>query len=220
MFRKRLFTSLRWSVAAAVWGAGVALAQVPGAPALQNAFGNPGLAVAGNFGGGGGASFYGAAAAYGLGSGRLQVSAAAGMQRANSASRGAYGGRVSAGLWSSGGGALGAAAFAGIGGAPRTRDESDIVTNPAVLTVPVGVTIGYRRGLGATRGISAYASPLYRWTRLATDTETSSGTFAAAIGLDVSISQSFGATVGAEFGRSDGATSSTIGVALSFVPGR
>jgi len=48
--------------AIAIGAAGVG-AQVPGAPVLQNAFANPGIAVAANFGGGSGQSFYGAAAA-------------------------------------------------------------------------------------------------------------------------------------------------------------
>ena len=196
------------------------LAQVPGTPTLQNAFANPGMAVAGNFGSGGGQSYFGAAAAYGLGGGRLQLSAGAGVQRANSASRGAYGGRAALMVWGSEGGALGASAFVGIGGAARTRDEADVVTNPAVLNVPVGVSFGYRRALGVTRGISAYATPMYRWTRLDSDEVASNGSFSLAVGLDVSLTQSFGATVGAEFGRSNGATSNAIGVALSFVPGR
>src|SRR5688572_7972472 len=66
--------------------------QVPGVPVLQNAFSNPGLAIAANFGGGRGQSFYGAASAWGLAGGRLQLSGAAGAQRANEGTRGAYGG--------------------------------------------------------------------------------------------------------------------------------
>src|SRR5437763_3625286 len=68
-----------------------AAAQVPGAPVLQNAFANTGLAVAANFGGGGGQTFYGAAAALGLGGGRLQLSGAAGASHAKTSTRGAYG---------------------------------------------------------------------------------------------------------------------------------
>ena len=78
-----------------------AAAQVPGAPVLQNAFANPGLAIAANFGGGAGQSFYGAAGALGLGGGKLQVSGAAGAAHANGATRGAYGARLSASIWSS-----------------------------------------------------------------------------------------------------------------------
>lgn len=201
----------------------IAEAQVPGEPVLQNAFANPGLGVAANFGGGGGQSFLGAAAGYGIGSGRLQLSGAAGVQRSNGATRGAYGGRVAATVWTSAGQSLAAGAFAGLGGAVRTRDGAGTVTNPAVMAVPVGLTIGYRHSLGQTRGMSAYLSPVYRWTRLQSVATTTTGSFGGALGLDVSLTQSFGATVGAEFGKSSGTgsgTSSTFGVALSFVPGR
>lgn len=198
-------------------------AQTPGLPVLQNAFSNPGIAVAGNFANGTGQSFYGVAAGYGLGSGRLQLSGAAGVQRANGATRGAYGGRVAAMLWSSSGGALGAGAFGGLGGATRTRDASG-TTNAAVMILPLGVSVGYRRALGASRGISGYVSPLYRWTRAQTDiATTTTGTIGGAAGVDFAISQSFGATIGAEFGKSGAGpvkSSSTVGFALSFVPGR
>lgn len=192
-------------------------AQVPGTPALQNAFGNPGLAVAGNFGGGGGQSFYGAAAAYGMMGGRLQLSGGAGVQRANETTRGAYGARATAMVWGSEGGALGASAFVGVGGGARTRDEADVVTNPAIMSIPVGVTVGYRRPMGS-RGISVYGSPIYRWTRVEDEAGSATDTqFSLAAGLDIGLTRSFGATVGAEFGG----TNSTIwGLALSFVPGR
>jgi len=98
----------------------VAVAQVPGTPVLQNAFANPGLAIAVNYGGGSGQSYYGAAAAYGMGSGKIQLSAGAGAERANGATRGAYGARAAMNVWNSSGGALGAGAFVGFGGAPRT----------------------------------------------------------------------------------------------------
>jgi len=234
MYRKRLSTAcrrmtlgVRAAVVAVMAGPAMAVAQVPGAPTLQNAFSNPGLAIAGNFAGGGGAgqSFYGAAAGYGLMGGRFLVSGAAGMQRANDATRGAYGARLAAAMWGSDGGALGAAAFAGVGGAPRTRDAAGIETNAAVMSIPAGVTIGYRRALGETRGISGYASPIYRWTRLgSSDVSTTTGSFSVALGVDVSLTRSFGATVGAEVGGGGGksgeSSSTTWGLALSFVPGR
>jgi hypothetical protein len=224
MYPMRLGERLR-ACAVVIVAAGipaVAVGQVPGAPVLQNAFNNPGLAVAANFGGGGGQSFYGAAAAWGMGSGRLQISAAAGAQRSNDATRGAYGGRVAASVWTSSGGGLGVGAFSGVGGAPRTA-QAGIVTNPAVLIVPVGLTVGYRRALGTTRGLSAYASPLYRWTRSTVDTARTAGSVRVALGLDFSLSSSFGATVGAEMGsggKAGGTGASTFGVAVTFVPGR
>jgi hypothetical protein len=199
-----------------------AAAQVPATPVLQNAFANPGLAVAANFGSGSGQSFYGAAAALGLGSGKLQLSGAAGAARSNGATRGAYGVRLAASVWSSSGGALGVGAFAGVGGAPRTQAAA-VVTNPAVMTVPAGITLGYRHALGTSRGMSAYVSPFYRWMRTDSGTVASSGSMRVSLGLDFGFSQSFGATFGVELGQSSkGSTgnSGTLGAAISFVPGR
>jgi hypothetical protein len=199
-----------------------AAAQVPATPVLQNAFANPGLAVAANFGSGAGQSFYGAAAALGLGTGKLQLSGAAGAARRNGATRGAYGGRLAASVWSSSGGALGVGAFAGVGGAARTQ-AAGVVTNPAVMTVPAGVTLGYRHALGTSRGMSAYVSPFYRWMRTDSGTVASSGSMRVSLGLDFAFSQSFGATFGVELGQSNkGSTgnSGTLGAAISFVPGR
>jgi hypothetical protein len=196
-------------------------AQVPGAPVLQNAFANPGLAVAANVGGGSGQSYFGAAAGWGMGSGRLQLSGAAGAQRSRNASRGAYGGRVAVGVWNSAGGTLGVGGFVGLGGAARTRN-SGVVTNPAVVAVPLGLSVGYRRRMGATRGVSLYASPFYRWTRVDSATVVSSGNIAGSVGLDFAFTQSIGATIGGEFGKGQGTGggSSTLGAAISFVPGR
>jgi hypothetical protein len=199
-----------------------AAAQVPAAPVLQNAFANPGLAVAANFGSGAGQSFYGAAAAWGLGSGKLQVSGAAGAARSNGVTRGAYGGRLAASLWSSSGGTLGVAAFGGLGGAPRTQ-TSGVMTNPAVMTVPAGLSFGYRRPLGSSRGMSAYASPFYRWMRTDSGTVASTGSARVSLGLDFAFSPSFGATFGAELGQNKGGSAGsagTLGAAISFVPGR
>jgi len=202
-------------------------AQVPGSPVLQNAFANPGLAVAANMTGGNGQSFFGAAGAYGLGSGRLQLAGAAGVQRANGATRGAYGARGSATVWTSAGGSLGVGAFAGFGGAARTRDEASVVTNPAVVNVPAGLSVGYRRPLGAARGFSVYASPMYRWVRSEANTVTTAGSFGFAAGADVALTQSFGATVGAEVSRRagnatglTGGPSTLFGAAFTFVTGR
>jgi len=176
--------------------------------------------VAADFGGGSGNTFFGAAGAWGMGSGRLQVSAAAGAQRVRNATRGSYGARATAGIWTSAGGGLAAAAFAGFGGAPRTR-LSGVVTNPAVTNIPAGVSVALRHALGSTREVSAYATPFYRWTRTDSGTVTSTGTMRVSLGLDFAFSQSFGATIGAELGGKNGSSNTTsFGAALSFVPGR
>ena len=196
-------------------------AQVPGSPVLQNAFLNPGLGFAGNLAGGSGQSYYGVAAGWGLVGGRLQLSGAAGAQRANEATRGAYGARGAFNVWTSRGGSIGATAFAGVGGAPRTR-SGNFVTNAAVATVPAGASVAYRRALGAKRGISAYASPFYQWTRLDDGDVTTGGTFRVSFGVDFSVTSSIGITAGGELGgnSSQGSGSGLFGAAVTFVPGR
>jgi hypothetical protein len=197
-----------------------ARAQVPGLPVLQNAFSNRGLAFAANFGGGSGHSYYGAAAAWGLGAtGAFMVSGAAGAQRTNGATRGAYGGRASMRLWESPRG-LGLAGFAGVGGAVRSRTGT-VVTNPAVTVIPVGASIGYRRALGTRRGISAFVSPFYRWLRTDSGSVASEGSFRFSGGVDFSLTPSFGITLGGEGGGSSGGrAASAFGAGLTFVPGR
>src|SRR5688572_29008473 len=102
--KPRRIRTLAAAIVLTVVGAHTELtAQVPGLPVAQNAFTGRGLAIAGNFGSGGGQSFYGAAVGWGLGN-RLMVSAAAGAQRAHEATRGAYGGRAAFNAWTSAGG--------------------------------------------------------------------------------------------------------------------
>ena len=196
-----------------------ASSQIPGSPVLQNAFANPGLAFAANFGGGGGQSLFALAAGWGLGSGRFLLSGAAGAQRSNESTRGAYGARASMTAWTSAGGGLGAAVFAGVGGAPRTRSATGM-SNAAVFAIPAGITAGYRRNMGTKRGISAYVSPMYRWARISTDDDgtSSEGSVRLAVGLDFSFNPSLGVTAGAEMGsKKTGA--STFGAAVSWIPG-
>ncbi len=204
--------------------------QVPGTPVLQNAFGSPGLAVAANFGGGPGQGFGGAAVGWGLASGRLQVSGAVGVQRRRDESRGAYGGRLSGALWTTSGrpgwgGAFGVGGFVGVGGAAGTHTD-DVVTNPSVVAVPAGISLGYRRAIGRTRGVSVYATPFYRWTRVdSVETENLSA-FAVATGVDFAFSPSVGATIGVEFSSSDARGggnergAATFGAAIGFAPRR
>lgn len=216
-----MFARVVHAACIAAASAGIAAAQVPGAPVLQNAFANSGLALAANFGGGGGQSFYGAAAGWGLGGGKIQVSGAAGVSRANGSSRGAYGARAAMSVWSTSGGALGVGAFAGVGGAPSTK-QNGVVNNPAITSIPAGVTIGYKRSLGS-RGLSVYGSPFYRWLRAdAGPTTASSGSIRFSAGVDFGVSASLGVTAGGEFGgkTADGKNSGLFGAAISFVPGR
>ena len=200
-----------------------AAAQVPGLPVLQNAFSAPGFALAADFGGGNGQGVYGAAFAWGLGkTGAISISGAAAAQSANGATRGAYGGRLAARLWSGGGTGLGLAAFAGVGGAPRTR-ENLIVTNPAELIVPAGLSVGYHRSLGSTRGVAVYVAPFYRYERAESEIVETTSAFRASAGLDIALSPTIGLTIGGEFGGSsgdnNGSPAGAFGAAISVVLG-
>ena len=63
------------------------------------------------------------------------------------------------------------------------RDESartrvnNVVLNPAVVSVPAGLSVGYRRGMGARGSISGYVSPFYNWLRTDSAAVVSSGAF-------------------------------------------
>lgn len=210
--------ALFMAVAVASWP-GVSRAQTPGVAVLQNAFTSRGLAVAGNFGSSSGQSFVGGAAGWGLGQ-RFMISGAAGAQRTRNTTRGAYGGRATMGVWSSRGGALGGAAFAGIGGAASTS-ANGVVINPAVVSIPAGVSVGYRRGMGSRGSISGYVSPFYNWSRVDSAGVASTGAFRASAGVDVGFSPNFGASLGAEFGAGKGsARGGVLGAAVTYVPGR
>src|SRR5207244_2212868 len=89
-------------------------------------------------------------------------SGAAGAAHANGATRGAYGARLSASIWSSSSGGLAVAAFGGVGGAPSTR-TANVVTNPAVMSIPAGISLGYRHARGTTRGVAPHAGTLRLW---------------------------------------------------------
>lgn len=210
-----------------------AAAQVPASPVLQNAFVSRGLGLAANFAGGASEGYAGAALGWGWAFGGdqpsrrpgIQLSGAAGANRANGSTRGGYGGRLAITLGTDPNrtSAFGAGAFVGVGGSPRTR-LNGFVNNPTMLTVPAGVTLGYRRLLGSSRGMSAYVSPMYRWTRWdeGGGFQFSTGRARVSLGLDFALSASFGLTIGGEVGQGlgAGAAPGTVGGALSFAPRR
>lgn len=174
-------------------------AQMPGVPVLQNAFSNPGLTVGGNVGTGDVGSAYAAAVAWAPGSGRFQVSGGIGVltfKAEDAKSSPTYGVRGAYALpWPRGGtGSFGTAAFVGFGGA--TNDDA------STSTIPVGVSVSYRRALGETRAFSVYGVPFYQWSsfRPKEGEEDSRGQFRGSVGADVTIIPRLGATVGYEFG--------------------
>jgi hypothetical protein len=179
------------------WGA-VADGQLPGLPVLQNAFVGPGFAAAINGGGGAGSSAYAAALGWAPGSARFQVSVGAGAHVGSGETGGAFGARVAVPVFSLMNGNLGVAAFAGLGGARGPRVQGARV---GLGQAPVGAAVGYRRALGATRGVSVYAAPFFAYLRNDFGDSTSSeGLFRISIGGDFALTRAIGLTAGLEAG--------------------
>lgn len=241
----RVLWALRVIAVAGMIAAASADAQLPGAPMLQNVWATPGLVGAINVAGGSGSTVYAAALAWTPAAGRVQLSGGAGDATGiGSGSRGAYGLRVAAPF----GGAsstLGFAAFAGIGGGPaRTtttvRSCTIILPSCAVITatravsglidfdsttstvvIPIGASVGWRHGMGSSRGISFYGSPAYVYYSGGT---TNSGLLRMALGIDAGITSSIGVTGGFEFGGTrpqaiGGPAGSLYGVGVSYAFG-
>jgi hypothetical protein len=96
-----------------------------------------------------------------------------------------------------------------------------VVTNPAVMSIPAGVSLGYRRSMGARRSISGYVSPFYNWARVDSGAVASTGAFRASVGVDIGLSANLGASIGGEFGaRRAGSGGGVLGAAITFIPGR
>lgn len=182
-------------------------AQMPGLPVLQGPFGNPGLTVGANAGGGNGVTTYAAAAS--LGAGRFLLSGGVGLLSPEEGSSSvAFGARAAMPLMSFMGGAAAVAAFAGAGGA-----SSDGVSS---VQLPVGAGVGYRRAFGATRGVVVHAAPMVTFYRVSGGGESvSKALFRASIGLDFAVTRRLGLTVGAEGGQKPEAGSGDPGPAGS-----
>lgn len=197
--------------------ASAAQAQMLGLPVAQNAFANPGVTVAANYGTGERGDTFAGAAAWGPG-GRLMLAAGAGWF--NPEGTGVDGGftwgtRAAFSLpFTRRDGPLGVAVFAGVGGGS--------IAGVTELSVPVGATVGYRIAIGDQRGVSAYAAPLLRWTRATLDDESVSSTLVrATIGFDVALLPALGFSFGYEFGADaedgePGPTGPRLGVGLSW----
>ncbi|HVX41115.1 MAG TPA: hypothetical protein VHB25_16225 [Gemmatimonadaceae bacterium] len=225
--------------------AAVAGAQMPGAPVLQNAWASPGIVGAIDFAGGADGSLFGAAASWTPASGRFEVSGGGGYRnRTGVSGSGVYGLRVAMPLPFGGtSGSFGFAGFAGIGGGAagvsHTRvscaavpsatgctavpapDSVTVDSTGSTTEVPIGVAIGWRHVIGATHGISVYATPSYVFF---SGTNRSTGLFRAAVGADFGITSRIGATAGIEFGSSrarglGGPSGSVYGVGVSYAFG-
>jgi hypothetical protein len=200
-----------------VIGASTLGAQLPGAPVLQNAWAAPGVVGALDFGGGDG-TVYAGAVSWAPATARFQLSGGVGVRSQSGAgSKSVYGLRAAVPL----GGAtsaIGFGLFAGVGGGQSSKADS-IASN---TEIPVGVAVGWRRAVGASHGVSVYATPSYVYFSGGTK---AGGIARVGVGVDVGITRSLGATVGGEFGGTrasglGGPTGALYGVGLSYAFGR
>ena len=205
-----------------------AVAQLPELPVLQNGFTSPGVAVAANFGTGDESSTLALAGAWAPGAGRLQFSGGIGVFQppGDASSRAAAGARAAFAVPTPWTGkptsALGLTAFGGIGGSWREGGT--------LLQVPVGIGVGYRMGIGATRALSVYATPFYSFVRRTAEDETDdpeteddmrSNLLRTAVGVDFTVTRKIGLTAGYEFGATaedgrPGPRGGIFGVGLSY----
>jgi hypothetical protein len=193
--------NLGWTVTFALvqlgWGAALH-GQLPGLPVLQNAFVGPGLAAAVNGGGGSDGSAYAAALGWSPRSARFQLSVGAGAHVSEGETGGAFGVRAGVPVFSRMNGALGIAAFAGLGGAQGPRVQGARV---GLGYAPIGAVVAYRRAIGATRGFSVYGAPFFGYFRNDYgDSTVSKGLFRVSLGGDFALTRAIGLTAGLELG--------------------
>jgi hypothetical protein len=191
---------------------------MPGVPVLQNAFANAGVTVGGFYGTADGSSAYGVAGAWAPRD-WVQLTAGGGAFELGESTRPAGGARAAVSLGRFVGflrrESVGVALFGGYGAGGR-----DSLT---VTTIPVGVALGYRRTLGATRAISVYAAPFYaRYQQSGLGlAETSGNFFRGSVGVDVALFRTVGLAVGWEGGTtaddaSAGPRGSVFGAGVSY----
>ena len=176
---------------------GDCIAQMPGQPVIQNAFSNPGVTIGANFGRAQDqdVSGFAGAMAWSPSTGRFQISAGAGVVKPGEGDGVfAWGARAMLPIaLHKLGDSFGIGMFVGAGGATDNGANQ--------LNATPGATIGYRRALGSTRGISVYAAPFYSWSRIdAGDVAVRGGSFRVSFGVDVTVVRSIGLTVGYETG--------------------
>jgi hypothetical protein len=206
------------ALAAALAGAR-APAQMPGQPVLQNAWANPGITVAVNAGFSEAARGYAAAAAWSPRSARLQASVGLGALDPDVEGAGivtSLGARVMVPIpILPRTGSFGAGGFAGVGWAQPAEGR--------LITVPIGVAIGYRRALGATRGISGYVAPFYsRFQRSVEGASRSESLVRVSAGIDFAATPAIGISAGYETGGEadegrPGPSGGVFGVGVSYL---
>src|SRR5271168_1829640 len=137
-----------------LWGGSVSFlgAQIPGAPVLQNGFITPGFIVAADGGVGWNDGLAAVAASYAPNSRSVALTAAVGAGFPSGPAF-AYGVRATLPIpLFPRCGAFGAVGFVGLGG---------LVGPTNIVDIPIGAGVGYRHALGASGGISVYATPFY-----------------------------------------------------------
>ena len=192
---------------------------MPGVPVLQNAFTAPGIVVAANGGATDGAKTFGLAGSWTAGSGRFVLSGGAGWLSPDEGDGVvAWGARVALPIPRPSAGNFGVGMFVGVGGADPDAGS--------IVQIPAGLSVGWRRGLGATRARSVYAAPFYNWSRATIgDESVTAGHVRLSAGLDVAFSPSWGLTLGVEAGQEadadePGPTGTGFGLGVSFAFGR
>ncbi len=191
-----------------------AAAQMTATPVLQNAFVNPGFTLGVNFGGGDGARAYGGAVAWAPANERAQFSGGlAWVDPDNGTGAVTWGLRAMIPVlaptrpWNVG-------IFGGIGGL-STGGRS-------TWRLPFGASFGYRRALGASRGISGYVAPFYCWSRLRQQGATTThGDVRIGFGVDAAVLTGVGITLGYETGATadagePGPTGGIFGIGISY----
>lgn len=196
-----------------------AAAQMPGVPVLQNAFTAPGMAAAVNGGATDDANAFALAGSWTPGSARFVVSAGVGMLLPDEGEDAfAWGARLAAPLPRPSSGNFGAGLFVGVGGSHPDAGS--------LIRIPAGISLGWRRGIGATKALSIYAAPFYDWTRATVDEETfTAGHVRVSVGVDLAFTSSWGVTAGLEAGQEadvdePGPTGLSYGLGLSYAFGR
>lgn len=190
-------------------------AQMLGAPVLQNAFTNRGFTVGVDFGTGDHSNSYGGAVAWSPMNEHFQLDAGvAFLDRDGASGTATYGARLMVPVLNKSL-PFGVAPFVGMGGA-----NFDGIND---WQIPLGISAGYRRALGTNgRGISAYVSPFYTWSRIREDRVTEThGLFRVSVGVDAAVLPWVGVTVGYETGAKagegePGATGGIFGVGVSY----
>jgi hypothetical protein len=197
-------------------GGRTAGAQMHGVPVLQNAFLNPGTTLGANYGTGERGQVFGAAAAWVPSSGVLQLSGGgAWFDSDTGTSHATLGLRAMAPIRRLGSRTLGVAVFAGVGGMSIGHRATE-------TRIPVGASVGYRRALGASRGISAYVAPFLSISRVKQDTVGMTRVlFRVSVGVDAAVLPGLGLTIGYEGGAharagTPGPSGGLFGIGISY----